>query len=229
MPQEFKDLVARLRTNAKLAPLAELLEMAFDDSIDDIPDGLGDFVLDVETLNPLEQDMLTEAVRAITSLTIGGFVELVGNEMPTLDEVGVGVSSSDMADQSVAAALSGCAAIAAEIRGGPDDRQRVIALVNLGFADSLLALDPATCDRQLTGIDRDWAVAEAGRALTTSVTTAARAVMAGLSGMGPEMSFADISALVDAPMVALLRLFPDVVDEFTGTISADLDSFLNEL
>ncbi len=220
------DLVARLSANAKLAPLARLVEACRNDDID-IDDSPDDWPgLDALELDPTEADLAAEAMRAITALIISDTVTALGAGLLPLSDL-LPPAADTGVEEATAVGLLACAAVASEIRGGTGDQQRVVALLNMGLAQALVGHEGGVHD--LTGVDRDWAVSEAGRRLANAAVSAAREVRASLRGEAPAITTRDVAGMVEEELRELLDLFPDVFEDFRQELSHVLEEFLEGL
>jgi hypothetical protein len=222
MHDNLNDIIEQMRRSPRLAPLAEALVTLTSDEVHDGTE-FPDLDLTVRDLNPVEHDLLDRAMRAVASLMVGELTPLISGEIPRDVTVGNGDAP---AGEDVAVALGVAAQIASEIGG--DDPDRVVKLLNIGFADSLVHVEAQHCDRTLTGLDRDWAIVEAARQVTEAAASTAAKVLASIHD-GDPVTIAEVSAAVDAPMVGLLRLFPDIVDTFTEQMVDGIDAGIEDI
>lgn len=234
-------LTSTLRTREELVDLASALDtlrtgdLAFaDEAIADAFDALTGSELSDDAYDVLT-DVSADLERALAARILS---EAAAAGVPTLDEVAETSAKQDpdelvepeaAATLEVAFMLQTAKVAIADLDGSGDDRDRIVALLNLGFADTLAKVPFEDCVRDLDELDRAAAVMTAGTHLADAINAATGMTLAAAAGQGDPVTMRRLAELVDPPAADLLAYFPDVVEEFAAELTAQLDYFLEQL
>lgn len=214
-------IAALLESSQVLAPLGQALRES------QRPEELTGMMASLagSQLSPQDQ----EVVEKVGQLVFRHMATLIGEIAADVGlndvEFASGAHDQSAAPVDTAVTLMACVELARQMTGGADDYDRVVAMLNLGFGDSLANVEPEMCIRGEDSVDRQWAVVSTANDLADATEKAVEALLSSARG-GAAITNAELSAMVDSKMVTLLTYFPKVVDEFSAKLTEGFDDFL---